>query len=124
MILLALAIFTIDPLTGLINVTPNQTGIFVFSISVFEYRNGIQLSENRRDFQIHVIQCKDQGPPPEITHDLTGLNHSNDTIFITAGVPFCYDVTITDSLPTDTLTAYTVNCCLWKWPFYATMGLF
>ncbi|MEZ4852567.1 MAG: hypothetical protein R3B93_29100, partial [Bacteroidia bacterium] len=101
--------FTIDPLTGLINVTPNQTGIFVFSISVFEYRNGIQLSENRRDFQIHVIQCKDQGPPPEITHDLTGLNHSNDTIFITAGVPFCYDVTITDSLPTDTLTAYTVS---------------
>lgn len=98
--------FTIDPQTGLINVTPNQVGIYVFSISVFEYRNGVLLSENRRDFQIHVLSCLPQGAPPVITHDLTGLNYSNDTIFINAGVPFCYDFTVTDSVPGDTVTAY------------------
>ena len=101
--------FVMDPQTGFLSVTPTQVGIFVYAIAVFEYRNGVLLSENRRDFQIHVIPCLPQGVPPIITHDLTGLNHSNDTIFIDAGVPFCYDVTIRDTIPGDILTAYTVS---------------
>ncbi|TAE50738.1 MAG: hypothetical protein EAZ89_11455, partial [Bacteroidetes bacterium] len=101
--------FVLDPQTGFITVTPTQTGIFVFSVSVFEYRNGILLSENRRDFQIHVINCLPQGQPPVINHDLTGLNFSNDTIFVTGGVPFCYDVTVSDPVPTDFSISYTVS---------------
>ncbi|MDX1906847.1 MAG: PKD domain-containing protein [Bacteroidia bacterium] len=100
--------FVIDPQTGFITVTPTQAGIYVFSISVFEYRNGVLLSENRRDFQIHVLNCLPQGNPPAIQHDLTGLNFSNDTVFVTAGVPFCYDITITDD-PGDVLQGYTVS---------------
>ncbi|RMG63057.1 MAG: PKD domain-containing protein [Bacteroidetes bacterium] len=101
--------FTIDPQTGFINVTPTQTGIFVFSISVFEYRDGVLLSENRRDFQIHVINCLPPGQPPTISHDLSGLNTSGDTIFVEAGEAFCYDVTVQDPVPTSGLISYTVS---------------
>lgn len=101
--------FIIDPNTGFINVTPTQAGIYVFSISVFEYRNGALLSENRRDYQIHVLNCLPQGDPPTITHDLTGLTHSNDTIFVFAGDSMCYDVTIQDSIVSDSLVGYTIS---------------
>ncbi|MDX2284607.1 MAG: PKD domain-containing protein [Bacteroidia bacterium] len=116
--------FTIDPQTGFITVTPTQTGIFVFSISAFEYRNGILLTENRRDFQIHVIPCLDQGVPPTIEHDLSGLNFLNDTIFVQAGTPFCYDVTIQDSIPSDTLTAYTVSAAFGNGNFFPPAAAF
>lgn len=101
--------FVIDPQTGFISVTPNNPGIYVFAIAVFEYRNGVLLSENRRDFQIHVLTCLPQGTPPTITHDLSGTNFVGDTIFVTAGQPFCYSVNITDSIPGDVLTAYPVS---------------
>ncbi len=101
--------FNIDPQTGFITATPTQTGIFVFSISVFEYRNGVLLSENRRDFQIHVINCLPQGQPPVISSDLSALSSSNDTIFVTGGQPFCYPVTISDPVPTDQVVAFTVS---------------
>lgn len=110
--------FVIDPQTGFINVTPNQVGIFVFAIAVCEFRNGVLLSENRRDFQIHVLDCLPQGFPPTITHDLSGLNSSNDTIFVDANMPFCYDVTIIDSIPTDTVVAYTVSAAFGNGTFF------
>jgi gliding motility-associated-like protein len=98
----------IDPQSGLLTVTPNQTGIFVFAIEVREYRNGVLIGANRRDFQIHVIECIAQPNPPTISHDLTGLNTSGDTILVEGGEPFCYDVTITGD-PTADLQAYTVS---------------
>ncbi|MEL6672635.1 MAG: PKD domain-containing protein [Bacteroidota bacterium] len=109
--------FVLDPLTGFLTVTPTQNGIFVFAISVCEYRNGILLSENRRDFQIHIIDCLPQGAPPLIAHDLTGLNYSNDTIFIEAGNPFCYSFTITDTVPGGVLTSYPVSNVFGTGPF-------
>ena len=110
--------FQIDPQTGYINVTPNQTGIFVFSISVFEFRNGILLSENRRDFQIHVLQCLPQGAPPQIAHDLTGLNTNGDTIIVEGGESFCYDITITDPDPNTILNAFTVSAAFGNGPLF------
>jgi gliding motility-associated-like protein len=101
--------FVIDPQTGFITVTPTQTGIFVFSISVFEWRNGQFLSENRRDFQIHVLNCLPQGMPPTITHNFGNLNSNGDTIFVDAGVPFCYDVTVTDPIPGDQVSTFPVS---------------
>mgnify|MGYP006267094313 CR=1 FL=1 len=101
--------FQIDAQTGYINVTPNQVGIFVFSVSVFEYRNGVLLSENRRDFQIHVLPCLPPGNPPTISHDLAGLNTVGDTIFVEGGESFCYDVAVNDVDPGTVLDAFTVS---------------
>ncbi len=101
--------FSLDPLTGFINVTPIQSGIYVFSISVFEYRNGVLLSENRRDFQIHVIPCLDQDGPPTIDHNFSGLNTNGDTIIINGGESFCYDVTLEDTALNDSVIPFTVS---------------
>ncbi len=43
--------------TGLVTATPNLQGYFVVGLKVKEYRNGIFLSETRRDYQIIVKPC-------------------------------------------------------------------
>ncbi|MEO0473894.1 MAG: hypothetical protein AAF206_30070, partial [Bacteroidota bacterium] len=116
--------FSLDPQTGFINVTPTQSGIFVFSISVFEFRNGVLLSENRRDFQIHVLNCLPQGAPPVITHDFGNLPSSGDTLFIEGGQPFCYDVDVMDPVPGDIVQAFTVSAAFGNGSFIPPAATF
>lgn len=88
---------TIDPVTGWLTLRPDNLGIYVVAISVLEYRNGVLLSENKRDFQFHVINCIAQGVMPEIATNLGTLPQVNDTVYAQAGRPFCYDFIVTDT---------------------------
>ena len=56
--LAALARLSINSVTGLITGTATITGQFVVGVCVKEYRNGILLSELRRDFQFNVVNCE------------------------------------------------------------------
>ena len=56
----------IHPKTGLLTVTANQLGIYVFSIMVEEYRKGVRLGAVRRDFQLKVIDCNGTPPPAPV----------------------------------------------------------
>lgn len=47
----------INSQTGLVTATPNLQGYFVIGIKVKEYRNGVFLSETKRDFQLIVKPC-------------------------------------------------------------------
>jgi len=47
----------INSSTGLVTATPNLQGYFVIGIKVKEYRNGVFLSETKRDFQLIVKPC-------------------------------------------------------------------
>jgi gliding motility-associated-like protein len=47
----------INPTTGLLTATPGPLGQFVVGMKVSEYRNGIFLSETKRDFQFNVVPC-------------------------------------------------------------------
>lgn len=47
----------IDAHTGILTGQPTQQGQYVIGVKVKEYRNGILLSENLRDFQFNVALC-------------------------------------------------------------------
>lgn len=47
----------INSSTGMVTATPNLQGYFVIGIKVKEYRNGVFLSETKRDFQLIVKPC-------------------------------------------------------------------
>ncbi|MEZ4688091.1 MAG: hypothetical protein R3B47_19135 [Bacteroidia bacterium] len=100
---------SLDPQTGFWSLVPPNPGIFVVAISVFEYRNGQLLSEQKRDFQIHVVACIDQGDPPVISHDLSGLRHNGDTVCVDANEDFCYTFTVTDTDTSDVLRAFALS---------------
>ena len=49
---------SIDPNTGLLTAFPDAIGQFVVGVCVKEYRNGVQIGEDRRDFQFNVTPCE------------------------------------------------------------------
>ncbi|MBK8956175.1 MAG: gliding motility-associated C-terminal domain-containing protein [Saprospiraceae bacterium] len=49
---------TIDPITGIISGTPEVQGQYVVGVCIKEFRNGILLTETRRDFQFNVTYCE------------------------------------------------------------------
>ncbi len=53
---------------GLLRVTPNTLGLFVFAALCEEFRDGVKIGEVRRDFQLLVIDCPPQGNPPSIAY--------------------------------------------------------
>lgn len=48
---------SIDQQTGLLTGTPNMVGQWVVGVCCKEYRNGILLAVNKRDFQFNVLPC-------------------------------------------------------------------
>lgn len=47
----------IDPATGLLTLTPTVQGNFTVGVMVQEYRQGVLLTETRRDFLFKVVAC-------------------------------------------------------------------
>ena len=48
---------TINPNTGLLQASPNLTGLFVVAIAVEEWRNGVLMNTTVRDFLFRVFNC-------------------------------------------------------------------
>lgn len=47
----------INSSSGLLTLTTNKVGVYVFGVYVQEWRNGVLLSTNIRDFQFNVVNC-------------------------------------------------------------------
>ncbi|MFN8347565.1 MAG: gliding motility-associated C-terminal domain-containing protein [Spirosomataceae bacterium] len=62
----------VDSKTGQLTVTANRLGLFVFTVLVEEYRNGLKIGSVRRDFQLKVIDCS--GTPPPVPTLFAGTN--------------------------------------------------
>ena len=67
---------TINPVTGLIEGTPDKVGRFVVGVCVDEYRNGVKLSTIKRDFQFNVADCD-----PTVLAQIDG----GDTLYFNQG---------------------------------------
>ena len=89
---------SIDPVTGIAQITPPNSGTFSMAVCVEEYRNGVLLSVISRDFQYTVSSCDfpevDINYDPSIPQDsLTGLftidaQCDDGTVFFDLGVDF------------------------------------
>lgn len=95
----------LNPQTGLLTVRPTQLGQYVFSISVSEFRNGVLISELKRDIQVNVIDCPINFPPA--VERPVGNQVSGDTLYFYQGEENCFDFRFTDrngaGLPDDLL---------------------
>ncbi|HEX9958159.1 MAG TPA: gliding motility-associated C-terminal domain-containing protein, partial [Fibrella sp.] len=51
---------------GKLSVKANQQGLFLFTVQVEEWRNGVRIGLVRRDFQLPVVECTFVTPPPVV----------------------------------------------------------
>lgn len=104
----------IDPVSGILDLTPNPGGLVVGVICVIteEYRNGVLIGQNTRDIQIATLTCNTNTAP-----SVQGISNLNSNAALSApnvvtvceGVPVSFDVTAIDP---DTATGQVVTM-LW-----------
>ncbi|RPG64187.1 MAG: gliding motility-associated C-terminal domain-containing protein [Flammeovirgaceae bacterium TMED290] len=98
---------------GFITVTPQETGLYVFSVKADEFRDGVKIGQARRDFQMLVVDGCNPPDPPEALVLVPGKNEfysEDDTIIYVASQPKCFDLFVTDDVGTNvTLEALGVN---------------
>lgn len=49
--------------TGVLTVTPQTPGLYVFAIAVMEFRGGVKIGETIREYQLYVLNCPRSRPP-------------------------------------------------------------
>ncbi len=57
---------SINPTTGQLTVRANQEGLYLFTVQCEEFRNGERIGVVRRDFQLPVVDCSKNTPPPAV----------------------------------------------------------
>jgi gliding motility-associated-like protein len=104
---------TINSTTGLLSVRPIFSGLFVFAVTISEFRNGVKIGEVRRDMQVKVNACP-KNTKPIITLRAQGATQDyqeGDTLLVTDATDFCYPIKFSDQDlgQTITLKAIPVN---------------
>ncbi len=91
---------TIDASTGVLTVTPNEAGLFVFSVKCEEFRAGVKIGEVRRDYQFLVKVCPSNSLPtltlntPQNQPYIVG---NEMVIDVEANDPLCFSLNIKDT---------------------------
>ncbi|MEN8957739.1 MAG: gliding motility-associated C-terminal domain-containing protein, partial [Flavobacteriales bacterium] len=84
----------IDPATGLVTARPAQLGLYVLSVKVSEWRNGVKIGEVVRDIQYSALNCNYNTLPSfEDFPALQVLNFDDEG---------CFDIVAVDQDPEDT----------------------
>jgi gliding motility-associated-like protein len=84
---------------GILTLTANQPGLYVFAVLVEEYRNGVKIGAVRREFQLPVVDCGRAVPPPPSIFE-------NDTVTAIRSVSFCEGSFTEISTRTDPTLSY------------------
>ncbi|MEL6671933.1 MAG: gliding motility-associated C-terminal domain-containing protein [Bacteroidota bacterium] len=85
----------INQATGELSVRPTVFGQFVFSVSVYEYRNGVLISELKRDIQVNVINCPINYPPE--LEEIQDPRVDGRTFRMNRGEQNCFNITVVDN---------------------------
>lgn len=88
---------TINPNTGAISFTPNQTFVGVICIKVEEYRNGVKIGEVNRDMQFRVINCSNVPPIASGINGSPNNDPVNFEISSCTNSQLCFDIDFTDA---------------------------
>ena len=88
----------VNPRTGRLSFTANKIGLYVFSVLVSEYRNGVKIGSVSRDFQIKVIDCFEILPPKILVMESQAkvAFKNNETIRLSKNDPVCFTIKVTD----------------------------
>lgn len=86
----------IDSNTGILSLIPKQAGIYIFAIKIEEYRDGIKISEVRREVQYQIIICPTRTKP-----EITWTNSTENVL--KANAKKCLTFLAKDIDPTDSL---------------------
>jgi gliding motility-associated-like protein len=95
---------TINPVTGTLTFTPNQTQVATLKIGVNEYQNGVLVGHVERDMEVIVTNCNASAPTGQGINGTTGANAY--TYNTNACSNFCFTIQTADSTnATDSLAA-------------------
>lgn len=92
---------------GLLTVNPNQTGIFVFSVIVEEWRDGVQIGELQRDFQMLVVDGCNPPDPPVVNvriPDNSDFDPEVDILSYELAEEKCFDFIVTNVSAGETIS--------------------
>ena len=92
---------------GLLTVTPEETGLFVFSVLVEEYRNKEKIGQTRRDFQMLVVDGCFPPDPPDVGIDIPGdpfFDPLTDVLTYTVAEEKCFDFLVSNVTNGETIT--------------------
>lgn len=91
---------------GLLTVSPSARGLYVFSVLVEEYRNGIKIGQVQRDFQMLVIDGCEPPDPPVVAVNIPGrpdFQFELDTIKYELTDDKCFEFIIKNITPGETI---------------------
>ncbi len=92
---------------GLLTVTPGDTGLYVFSVLVEEYRNQVKIGQTRRDFQMLVVDGCTPPDPPVVDVDIPGdpgFDPLVDVLTYTVADAKCFDFLVSNTTKGETIT--------------------
>ncbi|MFN3918530.1 MAG: gliding motility-associated C-terminal domain-containing protein [Flavobacteriales bacterium] len=86
---------SINPQTGIITANANVAGVFVFSVLVEEYRNGVKIGATHRDVQYQALACQLDAPPQ--------FSNLSPNVDVYVNQEACFDILAYDDDITDTI---------------------
>ncbi|MFY0686592.1 MAG: gliding motility-associated C-terminal domain-containing protein [Cyclobacteriaceae bacterium] len=92
---------------GLLTVNPSETGLFIFSVLVEEFRNGVKIGEVQREFQMFVIDGCLPPDPPQVGVKIPGnpgFQSSVDTLKYNLVDDKCFEFIVKNMTPGETIS--------------------
>lgn len=87
---------SISPTSGLTYFSASLVGLYVASVKISEYRNGVLIGVSRRDIQLLATNCPSNSSPVQSSFNSSTNNFNGDTFYIEAGDTFCLELEYED----------------------------